>query len=415
MTSVFIHNFGCRVNQAEAFEWSAKLAEVGIKVEKDWRKSQIIVVNSCALTSRAEADVRQFLRRLSREAPHSKVIVTGCLTEKSQQYFKSFSNISMFIPNSAKSNLVDEVRRLSGNQGEKIEKSLYRSRALIKVQDGCDAHCTFCLIPSLRGKSRSVPLKEVVGQVKKIVAEGYQEVGLAGIHLNAYGLDLSPKSSLVSLLKELVRIPGLNYLRLSSLDPRLLTPELLDFMVKEEKICPHFHLSLQHASPSVLKKMGRKSTPKDYSLILDYLRNGRPEASLGADILVGFPAEEESDYLFLKDFLTSSPLTYFHVFSFSPREGTPAAEWPPVEEKIKKQRADELRCLSREKNLAFKKSFLGKVLPAIVVKKKGLEVEALTTNYFKIRLPVTETTCPGNLIRVRITDVNYYEVKGEQA
>jgi len=413
MTSVFIHNFGCRVNQAEAFAWSEQLAASGFFVEKDWRRSEIIVINSCALTSRAEADVRQFIRRLYREAPEVRLIVTGCLTEKSKELVKSFPNVFSVIPNSAKPRLVEEIKRLTGNKGEKIENSRYRSRALIKIQDGCNAHCTFCIIPSLRGQSKSVPQDEVIKQVEEAVARGYKEIVLAGIHLNSYGLDFNQPGSFLELLKKLVRISGLHYLRLSSLDPRLIPAELLDFLISEEKICPHFHLSLQHASPAVLKKMGRKSTPEEYSWILNYLRKGRPEASLGADILVGFPEEGEADYELLRNFLTSSPLTYFHVFSYSPREGTPAANWLQVKEKIKKQRAEELRQLSRQKNQEFKKKFIGQILPAIVIKRKGAQLELLTTNYFKVLIDNRVVATPGQLVKVRINEVSPQIVKGE--
>lgn len=413
MTSVFIHNFGCRVNQAEAFDWSDHLAEAGISVDKDWRKSEVVVVNSCALTARAEADVRQFIRRLQRESPQAKVIITGCLAEKSPEEFKKYPNVALIVPNSDKNNLLEELFKLTGKKAEPVEKRPYRSRALIKVQDGCDSHCTFCIIPSLRGRSRSVAIEEVVHQVKKAVNQGYNEVVLAGIHLCAYGQDLSPRSSLLELLQTLVQIPGLKLLRLSSLDPRLLPAELLEFLVSEKKICPHFHLSLQHASVEVLKKMGRKSRPEEYLQILEFLRNGRPEASLGADIIVGFPGEEEADYQFLREFLASSPLTYFHVFSFSPREGTPAAHWLQVEEKIKKKRSEELRKLSREKNLAFKKKFLGQVLPAIVVKKTGPQIEVLTSNYLKVFLDRNSDVAIRQLVHVRINEVSPYGVKGE--
>jgi threonylcarbamoyladenosine tRNA methylthiotransferase MtaB len=413
MTSVFIHNFGCRVNQAEAFDWSDRLNELGISVKKDWRKSDLVIVNSCALTSRAEADVRQFVRRLYREAPETRLIITGCLAEKNGQDFKNFPNVSLVIPNSAKESLVEELIRLVGPGYQKIEKKPYRSRALVKIQDGCDAHCTFCIIPSLRGKSRSVPEEQVVEQVKRAIGQGYNEVVLAGINLCAYGQDLSPESSLLKLLGSLNQIPELKLIRLSSLDPRLLSSELLDFLVSEEKICPHFHLSLQHASPEVLKKMGRKSTPEEYLQIMNFLRAGRPEAGLGADIMVGFPGEGEADFEFLKKSLVSSPLTYFHVFCFSPREGTPAAHWPQVDEKIKKRRSEELRWLSREKNLAFKQNFLGKILPAIVIKKKGVQVEALTSNYFKVIVDKAAGIAQRQVVKVRVSEVNPYSVKGE--
>ncbi len=191
--------------------------------------------------------------------------------------------------------------------------------------------------------------------------------------------------------------------------------DLLEFIAGEDKICSHFHLSLQHASPGVLKKMGRRSRPEEYLEILNYLHDQRPEASLGADIITGFPEESEEDYLFLKKFLETSPLTYFHVFSYSPRPGTPAARWPGVPEKIKKDRADGLRKISREKNLAFKLKFLNQARRAIVVRKKGDRAEALTDNYIKVILTGNKSQEAGlrQLVPVRINRVTATEVTGE--
>ena len=413
MTSVFIHNFGCRVNQAEAFDWADSLTEAGFSVVKDWRQAELVVVNSCALTSRAEADVRQFVRRLSREAPGVRVVLTGCLVEKGLEELKNWPNIISTIPNSEKDRLADEViKLLGGKTGSKVERKSYRSRALIKVQDGCDSRCTFCIIPYLRGPSRSLPVEKIVEKVKRAASLGYEELVLAGIHLCAYGQDLNPRTSLVELLKELVALPEVHLLRLSSLDPRLMPDELLEFLASEKKICPHFHLSLQHASPEVLRKMGRKSSPEEYRALLQFLREKKPEASLGADIIVGFPGEGEEDYQYLKEFLSESPLTYFHVFSFSPREGTPAAAWPPVEEKIKKLRSEELRKISREKNFRFKSSFSGQVLPAVVIRKEKEQAELLTANYIKVKAAALPELRPRQLVRVKITKVTSYSVEG---
>lgn len=416
MTRVFIHNFGCRVNQAEAFDWSEKLAEAGLGVDKDWQTSEVIVVNTCGLTGRAEADVRQFLRRLQREKPSARVVVTGCLAEKNREEFSQYRNVSSIIPNSAKETLVREVVSLTAETRqaqERIKPVNYRSRALVKIQDGCNARCTFCLIPYLRGPARSVPMQDVLSQIERAIARGFKEVVLAGIHLCAYGEDLTPPVTLLSLLQEIVKIPGLGLLRLSSLDPRLLPEDWLEFIAGEEKICPHFHLSLQHASAEVLRKMGRRSRPEEYTAILDHLHRHRPEASLGADIIVGFPGEAEMDYQFLKSFLEQSPLTYFHVFSYSPRPGTPAARWAGVSEKIKKERADELRKISREKNLAFKLRFLNEERPAVVIRKKGAKAEALTDNYIKVSLHEASEVEVRQLAKVRIKKVLPSEVTGE--
>ncbi|MDI6848375.1 MAG: MiaB/RimO family radical SAM methylthiotransferase [Candidatus Saccharicenans sp.] len=413
MTSVFIHNFGCRVNQAEAFDWSYRLGEAGIAVARDWRQADWVVVNACALTARAEADVRQFLKRVRRESPGTKIVVTGCLADKTREELAGNSALCRIIPNSLKDNLVGELLKLTGAGDGQAEKRFFRSRALIKVQDGCDSHCTFCIIPSLRGKSRSRPQDEVVERTRAAAEHGYSEVVLAGIHLCAYGQDFNPPGSLLDLLRALAAIKELRLVRLSSLDPRLLPGPLLDYLAKEEKICPHFHLSLQHASEPVLRKMGRKSTPAEYLEILSFLRANRPEAGLGADIIVGFPGEEEADFEFMRDFLRDSPLNYFHVFSYSPRAGTPAAGWKQVPENIKKKRSEELRKLSREKNLAFRAGFVGRTLAGVVIKKRGSRFEVLTGNYIKIMVEDGRDLRPGQAVRVRIIEVGPALSKGE--
>ncbi|MGB4703543.1 MAG: tRNA (N(6)-L-threonylcarbamoyladenosine(37)-C(2))-methylthiotransferase MtaB [Candidatus Saccharicenans sp.] len=413
MTSVFIHNFGCRVNQAEAFDWVDRLNQAGVAVVRDMKRADLVVINACALTASAEADVRQFVRKVRREAPGAKIILTGCLSDKTREEIVKSGAVSLLIPNARKDTLVEELLNLTGAAPASFQKTAFRSRALLKVQDGCDAHCTFCIIPSLRGRSRSRSLEQVVECARAVVERGYREVVLAGIHLCAYGQDFQPPLSLLDLLKALVEIPGLKMIRLSSLDPRLLPQPLLEFIVGEEKICPHFHLSLQHASPAVLRRMGRKSTPEEYLEILNFLRQGRPEASLGADIIVGFPGESDSDFEFLKNFLQHSPLNYFHVFSYSPRAGTPAASWEPVPASVRKKRSAELRRLSREKNLSFRKLFAGKELPGIVIRKKDKTAEILTGNYIKVMVEGREDLRPGEYVRVRIVEVGPVQAKGE--
>jgi threonylcarbamoyladenosine tRNA methylthiotransferase MtaB len=203
-----------------------------------------------------------------------------------------------------------------------------RSRALLKVQDGCDLRCTFCVIPSVRGPSRSSGREEILGRARRLIARGFREIVLCGIHLSSYGLDRYPGDSLAGLLRDLLGLEGMGRLRLSSLDPRRLDEELIDLITREPGICPHFHLSLQHASDRVLGLMGRGSSSAGYRRILDRLRAGSPEAGLGADIIVGFPGEEEKDFEQLCDFVTRSPLDYLHVFTYSPKPGTPAAPGP---------------------------------------------------------------------------------------
>ena len=222
-----------------------------------------------------------------------------------------------------------------------------------------------------REEARASPADEVVGRVRALAADGYREIVLAGIHLSSYGRDLEPRSSLLALLERIETVEGLGRLRLSSLDPRSLDGPLAAHLAASPRIAPHFHLSLQSGSAKTLRAMGRASSPEPYEAVLMDLRRRSPDAALGADIIVGFPGETDEEFERTREFLERAPLTYFHVFPFSPREGTAAAEMEPVDEAVKAERADVLRDLSRAKDLAFRAGFIGRELEAVVITRKG--------------------------------------------
>jgi len=450
MTTFSIQSFGCRVNQAEAFEWAEALQALGLELEKEYLRSDLVIVNTCALTSGAERDVRKFLRRLSRLNPQARLVVTGCAVPLLKAEMEKNAQIELIISNEEKARLLSRLleRKLVGParelkeeynrqeefpeerkredlifkkesiagefikerktvkeirngeaekglfQGKKIieeefesQVRPFRSRALIKVQDGCSHACTFCIIPQVRGPAQSLPASEILHRMEHLIELGYREIVLAGIHLSSYGREDGSKTSLLDLLKQATQLQNLGRIRLSSLDPRSLDGTLIDFIAGHEKICQHFHLSLQHVSPRLLRLMGRKGGPEDFQRILNRLRQKSPFASLGADIIVGFPGETDEDFLFLENFIINSPLTYLHVFPYSPRPGTPAARWPQLEARIKKERAERLRLLGRRKNYEFRQSLLDLVFEGIVIgEKKPGESEILTHNYLKVRV-----------------------------
>ena len=411
MTSFSIQTFGCRVNQAEAFWWTDALQKKGLKFEKDFLQSDLVVINSCTLTSRADSDTRRFIKRISRLNPTAKLIVTGCYAERTPEELKRMSQVWQVFSNSDKEALTGEILSLAGPKTMKAAVA-FRSRALVKVQDGCDFRCTFCIIPSVRGQSVSTGKKEILSRVIELADQGFKEIVLTGIHLSSYGLDLEPRSSLLELLKEITDREELSKIRLSSLDPRLLNPSLIEFITTNEKICPHFHLSLQSGADGILRRMGRKISTEDYRGILSLLREKSPCASLGADIIVGFPEESAEEFEQTTHFLEQSPLTYFHVFSYSPRPGTAAASLPQVNSKVKKERATLLRSMSREKNIGFQRLFLGKECDAVMVKKRKTQDEVLTSNYLKVRVPSSPRE-EKEEVKVRITKVDKQGIKGQ--
>ncbi|MDH7512147.1 MAG: tRNA (N(6)-L-threonylcarbamoyladenosine(37)-C(2))-methylthiotransferase MtaB [Clostridiales bacterium] len=403
MTSLAIQNFGCRVNQAECFAWAQEIARRGLPLEKDSTLADIIIVNTCTLTSRADRDVRKFIHRVHRQNPRARIVLTGCSVEAKRAEFEGIPQAWLVFSNDEKKDLIEKVCADIEPGQPGISQPL-RSRALLKVQDGCNFRCAFCVIPRVRGKSRSLSRGEILDQARTFVGQGFREIVLCGIHLSSYGHDLQLKSSLLDLLKNLNGLEGLGRVRLSSLDPRFLDDELLEFIASSRIICPHFHLSLQHGSDRILRLMGRESRTADHGMVLSRLRQNSPEAALGADIIAGFPGETEEDFEAGYGFLERSPLAYLHVFSYSARPGTPAASRPQVPEDVKSRRSARLRNLAREKWLSFRLNFLGRKVDGIVIKKKAGEAEVLTGNYINVRVPDCALE-PGQEVKVKISAV----------
>ena len=393
MPSFAVRNFGCRANQAEAFAWSESLRERGLRLGEEWRGSDVVVVNSCTLTGRADRDVRKFIRTAARVNPAVRIVVTGCLAEREGEGLAAMPNVVAVWPQSAKDGLADRLEALAaawehGPQARVPDLPLFRRRAFLKVQDGCDARCAFCVIPSVRGRSRSVPTGAAVAEAARLAGRGYRELVLAGIHLSSYGRDLEPKRSLLELLKALEAGAPSVRLRLSSLDPRLTDEALVSHLTSSPAVRPHFHLSLQHAAPAVLRAMGRPVEPGSYQRLLDELKRASPDAALCADLIVGFPGETEAEFEELRAFVEASPLTYVHAFPYSPRRGTPAADLPALPAGVVTARAGALRRLSEAKDLSFRRGLAGREFEAVVIRRKGRGARVLTANGVDLVIPV---------------------------
>jgi threonylcarbamoyladenosine tRNA methylthiotransferase MtaB len=426
MPSVAVRYFGCRANQAEAFDWADALRERGLRLEEDWARSDVVLVNSCTLTGRADRDVRKFVRAVGRGNPGPGVVITGCYAERSPAELAVLPNVVAVLPASAKPRVVETVTAVAveraaerGASAETLvsERTVeggrpFKARAHLKVQDGCDNHCAFCVIPGVRGRSVSLPPDQVAAAVRGLAGRGFREIVLAGIHLASYGRDLVPRRTLHGLLGEIGEAAGPARLRLSSLDPRLVDEALVERLAGGRGICPHFHLSLQHASGRVLRLMGRPGDAAAHARVLEGLARLAPDAAIGADVLVGFPGETEGDYDELKLFLAGSPLTYFHVFPFSPRPGTPAATRPLLAEGTVTARARELRGLAAAKDLRFRRRFLGRELEAVVITRSDRGAEVLTGSGIKVEIPFSPAG-RGELVRVRVERALPRRTEGE--
>jgi threonylcarbamoyladenosine tRNA methylthiotransferase MtaB len=430
MPSFAVRNFGCRVNQAEAFAWADAFRERGVRLDEDWSRSDVVVVNSCTLTGRAERDVRKFIRAVHRENPGTRIVVTGCYAERAPAEIAALPGVVSVLPQSAKDGIADRVMSLEGlatvperagtigrkahaDIGDEVEEGpSLRARGYLKIQDGCDNRCAYCIIPSVRGRSRSVLPDDVAAAVKDLAGRGFREIVLAGIHLSSYGEDLTPRGSLLGLLDELGEAAGTARLRLSSLDPRKTDAELMARIAGDKTICPHVHLSLQHASRRVLGLMGRAVEAGSYERIVDEMARLASEAAIGADVMVGFPGETEADFEELRGFIERSALTYVHVFSYSPRPGTPAAARPQIPAGVVTERARALRRVSALKDFRFRRRFLGRELEAVVIDRSEKGAEVLTGNFVSVLVP----SCPAperELVRVSIRRVLPRRTEGE--
>lgn len=408
MTSFSIQNFGCRANQAEAFDWTSEFQRRGLALEPDPARSGIVVLNSCTLTARADRDVRKFIRHVARKNSRARIVVTGCLAERAPAEMAALPGVWKVIPNSEKDSLPDKVlsETLSPRERGAIPERSFRRRAFLKVQDGCGMSCAFCVIPSVRGKSRSVPPDVVRRRLAEFESRGFREVILTGIHLSSYGRDLERRSSLLELLREIEDAPGDLRVRLSSLDPRLTGPELIDHFAASRAIRPHLHLSLQHASESVLRAMGRSGSAETHLQLLESIRGRLPSSAvLAADILVGFPGESEADFRLLEDFLEASPLTSIHVFAFSARPGTAAARLPRIDGRVRKERADRLRAFAKARNLGFRREQEGRTEEAVVIRRLGAGAEVMTANAIDVRVPRCDAPeSEAVIVRIGVAD-----------
>ena len=351
-----IKTYGCRLNFYES--------EVIRKFAKNNNLKNKIFINSCAVTNKTVSDLKTEIRKLKREKPESKIILTGCAAQIHTEEFKEMEEIDSVLGNkekleestylslSSNNNItkvsdIFEETKASSPIVEKIENKI---RGFVQIQNGCDHRCTFCIIPYGRGNSRSVEPLDIVNQIKILVEKNYKEIVLTGVDLTSYGDDLNNKTNLAELIKLILKsVPSLKRLRLSSLDVAEIGSAILKLLEKEKRILPHIHLSLQAGDNMILKRMKRRHSREDAINIVKQIKLVRPETVFGADLIAGFPTETEAMFLNTVKLIDECDLTFLHVFPFSPRTGTPAARMPQVDKKIIKERARILRNLGEKK------------------------------------------------------------------
>ena len=396
--------------------------------------ADVYVVNTCTVTHTADAKSRKALRKAKQRNPEALVVSTGCYSEVYPEEVEKVKEADFITGNVEKFRIVELVeKRMRGElprvhvKGVWKDKRFYpltlrqfegKTRAFLKVQQGCELFCSYCIIPKARGAMVSMEPEEVLNQAKELVETGYREIVLTGTHLGAYGADLKKDWNLAKLVRKLVEIPGLYRLRLSSVEPLEFTDELIDVITSSEKVAPHFHIPLQSGSRTVLERMRRRYTPEDYRRVVEEILKRRPESCIGTDVMVGFPGETEEEFEETKRLIEELPLGYLHVFPYSKREGTVAAKMEDsVPPEAKKERAKALREIGKEKSIAFRKQFLGKELEGLVLTElSGNRSVALTGNYINVIL--NRELPPGRVVKFKLKKVgekreeNYGEVVG---
>jgi threonylcarbamoyladenosine tRNA methylthiotransferase MtaB len=431
-----VENFGCRASQADGEIISAELRHRGLSPASSPKRADVIVANTCSVTAQADRTARAFLRKVHRENPSARILVTGCYAQRAPQEVAALPGVSAVIGNSHKAlvpsmaeQAIDRLPKpaqpaagfvplaalsvddtfahseLSMPQGGWYPGG--QTRPNLKVQDGCGNRCSFCIIPTTRGHSRSLPLQACLESVRAFADAGGTEMVLSGINLGRWGRDLQPQRTLEELVREILSRTSLPRLRLSSIEPMDWTSQLLALFRGSSagRLARHAHLPLQSGSDAILRAMHRRYRPWHYAEKLRLIRETMPDAAIGADVMVGFPGETDALFEESFAFIAAQPFTYLHLFPFSPRPGTQAwqlAQLHPVPHRVVLERSGRLRELIAARNLVFRKSFLDRELPAVTLHTpQGERARALTDNFLEVRL---DTCLPANQsLRVQVT------------
>jgi threonylcarbamoyladenosine tRNA methylthiotransferase MtaB len=414
---VFVHSFGCRASQADGAAIEASLEQSGFVAVKQRAEADLVVLNTCTVTHAADLDARRAIRSVHRDHPGAEILVTGCYAQRAPDELAQLKGVRWVVGNSHKTQIAEIVSaRREEYHGQVLVSDISghtefaanpvrdayedRTRPNLKVQDGCGNRCAFCIIPSVRGRSRSAGLESVLEQVRDL-AERYCEVVLSGINLGRWGRDLPGNLRFVDLVNAILRETTLRRLRISSVEPMDWSDALLEFIAKEPRMARHVHLPLQSGCDAVLKRMFRKYRTRHYANRLEIARRLMPDAAIGADVMTGFPGETETEFNESKRFIEQQPFTYLHVFTYSERPGTLAAQQgQPVPIEVRRERTRILRQLSDRKNLEFRRRMIGKKLSAVTLDQRGV---ALTSNFLKVQM--AQAREPNQIVDLEIGGV----------
>ncbi len=419
---------GCKLNQADSAGIESRLRALGMARAGEDAAADLVVLNTCTVTHLADREARQIARRLRRANPVATIIATGCYATRDPEALRSVPGLDHLVPLSEQADRIPAIAAaalgLPSGAGTRDLGVLGatavcdadaeitdRTRAFLKIQDGCDLRCSYCVIPQVRGGSRSVPPHAAIDRLSQLIGAGFREIVLTGVNTGDYGRDLDPPVSLLDLLRRAVAVPGAGRLRLNSLEPKTVTDDLVAFLAASGgAVAPHLQVPLQSGADTVLSRMRRNYRTADYLRVMQVLRGALPDIGLGADVIVGFPGESNAEFEATCRFIESAGINYLHVFSWSPRPGTPAASLPGiVQPAVVRDRSARLRDLGRELSVRFRRSFVGR--DRIVLTLRGDRgdgmLRALTDNFIDLTLDL-EGRDPGPLanrfLRARIVE-----------
>jgi len=427
MQRVAISTLGCKINQFESAAMTESLGKEGFRVVPFNEDADVYVINTCTVTAKTDAESRRLIRRALRRNPEARVVVTGCYAQVAPDAVKDLPGVALVVGNSEKKSIVEllrdtapaekvvvsDISRERTTEGLRLESFAEHTRAFLQVQNGCDAFCSYCIVPYARGRSRSVPFDEALGGIRAFAVQGFREVVLTGIHLGAYGLDLEPPSNLLALLEAVEAEAAVPRLRVGSVEPNELTDDLISFLARSAIACPHLHIPLQSGDDRVLERMGRRYTADFFRERVGRLVAAVPGIFIGCDVIAGFPGETEEEFANTLRLIEELPVASLHVFPYSRREGTAAARMAgQVDGKVVRARAEALRDLGERKRRAFCEGFVGREL-AVLVQSRGQDGEAvgLSRNYLPVR--VSDYTGEMNAeVTVQVTGVTADGVRG---
>ena len=430
MKKVAFYTLGCKVNQYETEAMLEMFKEDGYEQVGSEDYADVYVINTCTVTHMSDRKSRQYIRRMKKKNPDAIIAVVGCYSQVSPEEILEIEEVNLVMGTNERRQIVEEIKKLDASKKastvddimkvrafEEIEinQTNGRTRAFMKIQDGCDRFCSYCIIPYARGgKVRSRDLESVVNEANKLVDNGYTEIVLTGIHVASYGKDVTDAEiNLLSVIKAINEIEGVKRIRLSSVEPLLMTDEFIDTVSKMPKVCPHFHLSLQSGCDETLKRMNRRYTTKEYKEIVHKLREKMPNVAITTDVIVGFPGETNDEFNQTYKFLSDVELSQMHIFKYSPRKGTPAATMEnQIDPQMKHLRSDKLIALNKKNFNKFATKFIGEEFEVLFEQNIGNnKYEGLTPNYIRVVVESDEDI-QGKILNTKISDVKDEYVEG---